>query len=327
MDGRIDRNLRAVALIVSSVFLLSAVDAAVKAVAADYSLWQVYAVRSAFSIPVLLVLLAVGGAGRALRILRPWVVVRSLLMVAMWLAYYAPLPSIDLSVAATAIYTAPLFIAMLSSLVAGEPVGPYRWAGIALGFTGVLVILRPGADDFSPLALLPVLAGLLYALSGIVTRTRCASEEALVLALGLHAGLLLMGIVGSVVIALVQPVPTDRFLLGGWSAMTEKDWLILAGLGLVMVVVATCTARAYQIGAPAVVATFDYSYLVFATLWGILFFSEALDATTAAGIVLIVVAGLFVLRRPQVADPVAPQVADPVAPKVADPVAPRAAKE
>jgi drug/metabolite transporter (DMT)-like permease len=317
MDGRTDRNLLGVALIVTSVFLLSAVDAAVKAVAADYSLWQIYAVRSAFSVPILLVLLSFGGLGRSLRILRPWVLVRSLVMVVMWLAYYVPLPSIDLSVAATAIYTAPLFIALFSSLFAGEPVGPYRWAGIVLGFVGVLVILRPGADDFSPLALLPVLAGLLYALSAIITRTRCASEEALVLALGLHAGLLVMGIVGSVVIALVEPVPTDRFLLGGWSDMAAKDWLILAGLGVVMVIVAICTARAYQVGAPAVVATFDYSYLVFATLWGILFFSETLDGTTATGIAMIVVAGLFVLRRQQIADSVAPQVAGPVAPPAA----------
>lgn len=305
MDGRTDRNLRAAALIVVAVFLLSAADAAVKAVAADYSLWQVYAVRSAFSIPILLALLAFGGIGRSLRILRPWVLLRSLLMVAMWMAYYAPLPSIDLSVAATAIYTAPLFIALFSSLFAGEAVGPYRWFGITLGFAGVLVILRPGADDFSPLALLPVLAGLLYALSAIVTRTRCASEDALVLALGLHVGLLTLGIVGSVVIALVEPVPSDRFLLGGWSAMAAKDWLILAGLGVVMVAVATGAARAYQIGTPAVVATFDYSYLVFATLWGVLFFSEVLDVMTVAGIVLIVVAGLFVLRRPQVAAAVA----------------------
>jgi drug/metabolite transporter (DMT)-like permease len=310
MDARTDQNLRAVALIVGSVFLLSAADAAVKAVAADYSLWQIYAVRSAVSVPILLVLFAIGGIGRSLRILRPWVLLRSLLMVAMWMAYYAPLPSIDLSVAATAIYTAPLFIALFSSLFAGEPVGPYRWFGIMLGFAGVLVILRPGGADFSLLALLPVLAGLLYALSAIVTRTRCASEEALVLALGLHVGLLATGIIGSAVIALVEPVPTDRFLLGGWSAMAAKDWLILAGLGVVMVIVATCTARAYQIGAPAVVATFDYSYLVFATLWGVLFFSEALDATTGAGIVLIVVAGLFVLRRQQMADSVAPKVAD-----------------
>lgn len=308
MDGRTDRTPLAVMLIVGSVFLLSAADAAVKALSADFSLWQIYTARSAFSVPILLVLLAVSG-GRPAAILKPWVLLRSSLMVAMWLAYYAALPAIDLSVAATGIYTAPVFIALFSSWFAGEPVGSYRWIGIGLGFIGVLVILRPGADDFSLWALLPILAAVLYALSAIVTRTRCASEDALVLALGLHIGLLSIGIVGSLVIAVAEPVPADRFLLGGWSAMSGEDWLLMAGLGTVMVVVATGAAKAYQIGAPAVVATFDYSYLVSAMVWGVLFFSETLDSVALSGVALIVVAGLLVLKQPGSRTGIAPAAA------------------
>ena len=294
-----DRAHLAVALIVASVLLLSAADAAVKAMSADYSLWQIYAARSAFSVAILIVLLLGGGIGRWVQIAHPWVLVRSLFLVGMWIAYYAALPSMDLSVAATALYTTPLFIACFSSLFVGEPVGRDRWIGIAIGFLGVLLILRPGTDDFSAWTLLPILAAILYALAAIVTRTRCASESPLVLALALHLGLLLVGVVGTVSIAIFAPVSSDSFLLGGWTSMEGRDWAIMARLGIVMVAVAVGVAKAYQSAPSAVVGTFDYAYLVFAAVWGVLFFSETLDAMAMTGILLIVIAGLIVLKRPR----------------------------
>jgi drug/metabolite transporter (DMT)-like permease len=92
--------------------------------------------------------------------------------------------------------------------------------------------------------------------------------------------------------------PSYPFLLGGWTPMDGRDWLIMAALGIVMVVIAVAVAKAYQSGPPAVVATFDYSYLVFAAAWGVIFFSERLDVLTITGIVMIIAAGLLVLKGP-----------------------------
>jgi drug/metabolite transporter (DMT)-like permease len=293
-----DRTIQAVVLIVGSVLLFSASDAVVKAVSADYSIWQIYTARSAFSVVTLVLFLAPGGLGRSVQIAQPWVLLRSFLFVGAFFAYYTALPSIDLSVAATAFYTAPLFIALLSALVAGERVGAGRWTGIAIGFFGVLVILRPGTDQFSVLALLPIAAAVLYAVSAIVTRTRCASENPIVLGLSIHVCLLAVGIIGTAVIAILQPASSDPFLLGPWTAMDGLDWSIMAGLGILQGVAAVSVARAYQWGAPAVVGTFDYAYLIFAALWGMLFFAETITALTVAGMLLIVVAGVIVLRQP-----------------------------
>ena len=296
MSATSDRTPFAVILILASVLLFSGADAAVKAVSGDYSLWQIYVARSTFAGAILLILLSRSGTGHRFQIARPWVLFRSLLLVGTWVAYYAALPSTDLSVAATAFYTTPLFIACLSALFAGEPVGRDRWIGIAMGFLGVLVILRPGADDFSIWTLLPLAAAVLYAFAAVVTRTRCTSDNPLVLALALQVCLLVTGIIGVVSIAMIEPAPSDPFLLGGWTAMDERDWVIMAALGVIQGVGAAGVAKAYQSGAPAVVGTFDYGYLVFAVVWGVLFFSEALDALTLAGILLIVVAGLIVLK-------------------------------
>ena len=119
-----------------------------------------------------------------------------------------------------------------------------------MGFIGVLVILRPGTDDFSVWTLLPIAAAVLYALAAIVTRTRCTSESPFVLGLAVHVCLSVAGIVGSLSIAMIQPAPSDPFLLGGWTAMDERDWAVMAAIGLMQGVAVVGVAKAYQSSAP-----------------------------------------------------------------------------
>ena len=126
-----------VALIVGSVFLMSFGDALIKYNSASFTAWQIFALRSVITVPILLALMLLLAPREPLlpRSLR-WVGLRSALMVLMWIAYYAALPLISLSAAAVAFYTAPLFMALLSRPLTGEPVGPREWLGIVLGFVG-----------------------------------------------------------------------------------------------------------------------------------------------------------------------------------------------
>jgi drug/metabolite transporter (DMT)-like permease len=292
-----------VALIVGSVFLMSFGDAVIKFHSASFTAWQVFALRSTITVPVLFGLMALLGRGEPLRprSLR-WVGLRSLLMVLMWIAYYAALPLISLSAAAVAFYTAPLFIALLSRSLTGEPVGPARWLGIVLGFIGVLVVLRPGGDTFAPATLLPVLAAFLYALSAIVTRAKCAAERPLVLALGLNLGLFAAGLLVSAGLMLAPPgaelVAAHPFLFGPWAAMGLEQWALIAFLALLMVAFATGVAKAYQVAPAALVGAFDYTYVVFAVGWGYVLFGERPDAVAVVGLVLIGAAGVLVAGRP-----------------------------
>lgn len=287
----------AIALILISVFLLSGADAVVKAVSADFPLWQIYVARSVFAVPILIGLSARSGIAQAARIIQPWIALRSVLLTGMWIAYYSALPHMDLSIAATALYTTPLFIAALSAGWGSETVSRRTLLGIALGFGGVLVILRPTGGDFSFWTLLPVLGAMFYAGAAVLTRMRCATESPIVLALSLHCCLLAAGVLGGLV-ATLQPFGTsDPFLFGGWRSMEGADWLLMIGLGCVMVLVALGVARAYQSAPPAVVGTFDYAYLVFAAVWGLAFFGERLDAFTLVGMGLILAAGVLVVSR------------------------------
>lgn len=294
-----DRIRLAVALIVGSMLVLSIMDAFIKDMTNAFSLWQICAARAIFSVPILAIIVAMDGGARLRQVLRPWVLARTVLAVSAWIAYYAAIPLMNLSVAATALYTFPLFIAGFACAVAGEPVGWRRWSGIVIGFAGVIVILRPGGDEFSLWALLPVLAALLYAVAAVITRYRCPNESAFVLGLSLNVGLLVTGIVGSAGVVLLAPDTVDGFLFRRWNPMDLNDWAIMAGFGCVMVAITAGTAKAYQSAPSAIVGTFDYGYLAFVSLWGVLFFAERFDAPIAIGILLIVAAGLMVLWQPR----------------------------
>jgi drug/metabolite transporter (DMT)-like permease len=234
---RPEKTALGVTLIVGSVFLMALADGLVKLVSADLTLWQIYVTRSLAAVPLLAAILAWRGTG-----LWPkapgWAYLRATLLVLMWIAYYASLPLLDLSVAAVALYTSPLLIALLSALVIGEPVGPQRWAAIAIGFAGVLAILRPGTDAFSWIMLLPILGAAFYALAMILTRSKCLDEPPLALALALNASLLAAGSIMSGALWALDLGPevtaAHPFVLGPWASMGAREWASAVLLGVLI---------------------------------------------------------------------------------------------
>lgn len=297
-DGaRPHRTAQGVGLILASVLTMAFADALVKLVSADLTLWQVFAARSLVAVPILTVLLLTVGVSLKPRSLK-WAFVRSALLVLTWLAFYAALPVLSLSVAAVAVYTGPIVIALLSAALIGEPVTGRQWGGVLLGFLGVIAILRPGTDAFSWFTLLPLLAAVLYALAMVLTRSKCQEEAPLALALALHSSFVFTGLIATVVLAILG-LDTDTkaafpFLLGDWAPMGRREWGLMALLGVLSAAYFVGVARAYQIAAPSIIATFDYAYLVSAAVWGFVFFAEKPDLLTIGGMILITVAGLLV---------------------------------
>ena len=211
-----DSVFNGVSLIIAAVFVLSLADAAVKYFSSALPLWQLFLIVSCLSVPALAAW--IGSRSKTARIgiasVR-WIMIRSLLLLLMWVSYYSALPLIPLSVAAVAIYTTPIFIALISTRYAGESLSPLGWAAVAIGFSGVALVLRPGAEAFSPAALLPVIGAVFYALAMVVTRRHCRNEHPLVLAFGLNIGFLGAAIIGGIASLMVSDVTAARaqFLL------------------------------------------------------------------------------------------------------------------
>lgn len=289
----------AVLLMIVSSFLTSIGDALVKTLTDDVSLGQLYVMRSVVALPILIAIIALVRRS-ALRIHRPgWVVTRSLLMIAMWIFFYTALVSIELAVASAGLYTFPLFLVLLSMALRLERVSVPRSLALFLGFIGVLLVLKPTSAGFTPTLLLPIGAAVCYALQALVTRYRCGEESAWVMSLGMNIAFPVVGGLGLLFLP-AMPVSenvtgTIAFLTGGWQLVGHVVWLTMLVLGLIIVAASTSMAAAYQRGESSVIATFDYSHLIFASLWGIWFFNESIDLTEAVGMGAIAVAGIMVL--------------------------------
>lgn len=297
-----DNLPRAIFAIVFAVFALSLGDAVIKAISVSFPIWQLYVLRSALALPVLLVFIK--WRHPQIRLIPKsltWVGTRSLLLASMWVAYYVALPKLQLSVAAAAYYTLPLFITLFSGLIGRERVGTIGWFAIVLGFAGVLVILRPDAEGFNAFALLPVLAAILYAFAMILTRTKCQDESPLVLAAALNLTFIAMGAMASIGLfaANLDPstVSQNPFLLGGWVSLGRWEVIALFILATAILIGSVFSAIAYQSGPSSTVSAFDYSYLAFSVMWSILLFSELPDIVTMVGIVMIAAAGIIAVRR------------------------------
>ncbi|MGI9509770.1 MAG: DMT family transporter [Geminicoccaceae bacterium] len=295
--SRTDRTALGIVTILASVLIMAFADAVVKLVSANLTLWQVFATRSLFGVPVIAMLALATGVGFRLRA-PVWAFARSALLVLTWLAFYASLPVLDLSLAAVAVYTNPIMTALLSALLIGEPVSGRQWGGVLLGFLGVVTILKPGTDAFSWFTLLPLLAAAFYALAMVLTRSRCRNEAPLALGLALHLLFLVIGLAATVALSLIgfdsDTKAAFPFMLDDWQPMDARAWGLMALLGGLSAVYFVGVARAYQIAPPSIIATFDYAYLASAALWGFVFFAEKPDALTVLGMVLITAAGLLV---------------------------------
>lgn len=295
---RPDRLGYGIAMIVGSVFLMSFQDAMMKYASTGMSLWQIYVLRSVLAIAAFVIFALVFRRRSDWRsVIDRWVMARSLFLVLMYVFIYAAIPLLNLSVVGAAFYTGPLFITLFSALLIGEPVGTRGWIAVGIGFAGVLVILRPGSDHFTILALLPVLAGLFYALAAITTRARCLDHAPLTLALALNIALLMAGLIASLAILVWRPSQSTQsanpFLLSHWSQMGATEWAVVGLLAGLIIMIGVGLAKAYQSAPPVVVATFDYTYLVFAAFWSFAIFSDPPDISTIAGMILIAGAGVL----------------------------------
>ena len=92
-------------------------------------------------------------------------------------------------------------------------------------------------------------------------------------------------------------IESNRFIFGDWTVMQLDEWKIMIVLAAAMVIGSIAAAIAYQTQFSSIVATFDFSYVLFATLWGFLFFSEVPDQTSIIGIALIIGGGVLSVRK------------------------------
>ncbi|WP_238547931.1 DMT family transporter [Meridianimarinicoccus roseus] len=307
------RPVAAAAMILTAMALMGLVDNFVVVIADTAGLWQFQVIRSAMA----LCLLVVFARWRGLR-LRPrrWrpVVARSFVLSCGLMIYFAALAVLPISEAVAGLFTAPLFILLLSMVFFGQRVGALRLGAVAAGFAGVLVVLRPEAGQVGWLTLVPVVSGLFYALAQIATREWCGGEAALTLLFGFFAAMGLWGLAGLGALALFpQPVPEGAagFTLRLWGQMSGAAWAWTVAQAVFSLVAVGLIIRAYQSVEASFVAVYEYALLIFAVLWGWLLLGDRVGPVTLAGIALIVASGAVIALRGRTSDGPVPDPGPP----------------
>ncbi|APZ52132.1 DMT family transporter [Salipiger abyssi] len=190
-----------------------------------------------------------------------------------------------LSVTSSILQAAPLVVTAGAALILQEHVGARRWIAMAVGFLGVLMILRPTPEAFRADALLAVAGMIGFAMRDLYTRASPPAVSTNQLGVLGFAVIIVAGLV----MLPFDPAPPRL------PAGTELGRLLLTGA--VGVTAYTALTRAMRTGEVSVVAPFRYSRLLVALVFAFLFFGERPDLWTLAGGALIVCSGIYTLIR------------------------------
>jgi len=295
-----DRTLTAAGMILIYATVIGFGDNFVRVVAAEGGLWQFHATRTAMALG--LVALLMRPLGLRLKPVRLGAVVaRSTIHGISMLIYFGCLAFLPVAQVAAGLFTAPIFVLLISRFAYGHHIGPVRIAAVAVGFVGVILVLGPSAMSGASLAaLLPVAAGALYALGNIATREWCAGESAETLLVAFFVALGVLGLAGLAVLAVVPiEVPTGAagFVQRGWvwPSGTFYFWTFVQAAGSLLGV--GLMIRAYQIAAASRVSVFEYIILPASALWGWLIWGEVLLLSAGVGMGLIALAGGMIALR------------------------------
>jgi len=184
----------------------------------------------------------------------------------------------------TALGMMPLAVTLGAALFLREPVGWRRWSAILVGFIGVLVIIRPGPEGFTPAALLVVAS--VFVTAGRDLATRCVDKRvpSLMVTVCTAVSITFFGL------ALVVP-------LGGWQPVTMTPLLHIVLAAVMVLIGYQSVILAMRTGEISVVAPFRYLSLIFSALLGLVFFGEVPDVWTGVGAAIVIASGLYTFYR------------------------------
>jgi drug/metabolite transporter (DMT)-like permease len=265
-----------------AVFLFALTSAAGKWLVAKYPVGEFMGLRAALTLLLLFPFVWRAGRSVFLNAPRPGLQVLRLVLstaeVAMffWAVSYLPLAD------TTTFYLAgPIYVTAMSVVLLREQVGWRRWTAVLIGFTGVVVALRPSSASFTLPALIALSGSIVYALLMIATRALRDTND-IVLMTTQFLGALAFGLA------------TMPF---GWIMPNALDLLFIGSLGVASLIALFCVVRSLKFASASVVVPYQYTLILWSVLFGWSMFGELPDIYTLAGAIIIIAAGLYIFWR------------------------------
>ncbi len=276
-------NARGAAFALMAFGIYSTHDVVVKFLGGVYSPFQIIFFATLFGFPIVTIMLMRDRTDGNLRPRHPWwtLLRTGATVISTSLVFYA-FSTLPLAQTYAIIFAAPLLITVLAIPILGESVGWRRSVAVAVGLVGVIVVLRPGTTAFTAGHLAALGAAVCSAVAAVVIRKIGNEERSAVLLLyPMMANFILMGC-------------TMPFVYRAMPALHLGGSVTMAALGFVA---SLCVIAAYRTGSAVVVAPMQYSQILWAVVYGYVFFGETPDWATAVGAAIIILSGMYVVFR------------------------------
>lgn len=270
-----------VACMLLAALCLALLDAAAKRLVGDFDPLQVAWGRYAFSLVPLLLLILLRGR-RRLATSRPGLqFARGLMLIVATAAMFAGLRTLPLADAYALSYVSPVIVAILSRVTFGERLNGRQWSALALGFAGVLVVVRPAFVHAGAAIVFPLLMATSYAVYLVMTRVARRTDDATVCAC--YASL-----VGAALLTLALPIV--------WRSMSADAWLLFVLMGSLGFAGHWLLAVAFDRAPATLLAPLNYVQLIYAAGLDLAMFGMLPDRWTITGGATIIIGGILLWR-------------------------------
>ncbi len=279
-----DVPARAILLMVTAVGVLTVNDALAKWLTERYPVGQVLAVRGGLVVVLVFAWAMLTGRRHALRI-RYWPLnlARGGLMAGSTFLFVTALALMPIADAIAISFAGPIFATALAALLLAEPVGWRRWSAVAVGFLGVIIMVRPTPELFRVIALIPITAALIGALRDIVTRKLGTGGESTPAVLIVSTAI--VGFAG----LLTLPF--------GWAPLGLVDAGVFLATAALVGLAQGLMIESLRLGEVGLVGPFKYTSLIWALLLGLVIWGDVPDTWTWGGAALVIASGLYIWRR------------------------------
>ncbi|WP_412049251.1 DMT family transporter [Hoeflea sp. Naph1] len=281
-------NIRGAVLMTLSMAGFTCNDSIVKLLTSDLSVAQVMFLRGVVATLLIYLLARHKRALRPLRLLlNPWIALRVVGELGGTVTFLIGLANVPLANASAILQALPLAVTMGAAMFLSEPVGWRRWGAILVGFTGVLIIVRPGVEGFSPYSLMIIGTVIFASARDIATRKVDPAIPSLFLSTVTAGAVCLAGLV------LIWP-------MGGWEPVDALQLGLISTAACLVLVGYQCIIMAMREGDISFIAPFRYTGLIWAVMLGYLVFGEVPDIYMAIGGIIVIGSGLYTLYREHV---------------------------
>jgi len=290
-------------MIVVGLFLFSLQDVIIKSFSDRYSVLQIVFIRGIIALLLISVVVTITSGLRGFIAHSPGLLLlKGLCGFLSYLCYYLAIASLPLAEVVTIVFTAPIFVTVLSALLLKENVGPRRWTAVAIGFLGVIIAAGPAGHVGNVAVVLALLAAITYSCYTIITRFIGPNDRPWTVSLYSMVVFFLGSIVASLAVSfvggdIVTESPALQFLIRPWVLPSTTDLLLMVFLGANAAAGFYCLVKAYWVAPASLIAPFEYTYIIWAVLFGYLIWSEVPKPTTVVGVVLLIGSSLYVFRR------------------------------